>query len=115
MRIWIVNHYAKPPAASGGTRHYALAKELRRRGHRATVVVASFDHGTRKQAFVVPGKNWRSGTVDAEKRLWRFYPRMPSDTIARGAGTEIPSAANHLAVAAKRGDAECTSALLSCT
>jgi glycosyltransferase involved in cell wall biosynthesis len=32
VKVWIVNQYALPPSASGGTRHYSLARALRARG-----------------------------------------------------------------------------------
>jgi glycosyltransferase involved in cell wall biosynthesis len=32
VKVWIVNQYALPPSASGGTRHYSLARALRERG-----------------------------------------------------------------------------------
>ncbi|HKU60777.1 MAG TPA: glycosyltransferase family 4 protein [Gemmatimonadales bacterium] len=32
MKVWIVNQYALPPSASGGTRHYSLARALASRG-----------------------------------------------------------------------------------
>jgi hypothetical protein len=31
MRVWLINHYALPPSEPGGTRHYALARELIRK------------------------------------------------------------------------------------
>ncbi len=37
-RVLIVNHYAVPPWASGGTRHFALAKWLKDHGWHATIV-----------------------------------------------------------------------------
>jgi glycosyltransferase involved in cell wall biosynthesis len=32
VKVWLVNQYALPPSASGGTRHYSLARALRQRG-----------------------------------------------------------------------------------
>lgn len=46
LRIWIVNHYAVPPAEPGGTRHFHLASELLRRGHQVLVIASSFNHST---------------------------------------------------------------------
>src|SRR5712691_4314570 len=45
MNISIVNHYAVPPSESFGTRHFSLARELSRRGHRPTIFASSFRHG----------------------------------------------------------------------
>jgi glycosyltransferase involved in cell wall biosynthesis len=49
VRVWLVNHYALPPSEPGGTRHYALARELIRSGHDVMVIASSFNHATRKQ------------------------------------------------------------------
>jgi glycosyltransferase involved in cell wall biosynthesis len=43
MDIWIANHYAIADDASGGTRHFSLARELVRRGHRVTIFASAFD------------------------------------------------------------------------
>jgi glycosyltransferase involved in cell wall biosynthesis len=37
VRVWIVNQYALPPSASGGTRHYSLARALGERGTRVEI------------------------------------------------------------------------------
>lgn len=48
MNIWIVNHYAAPPGASGGpSRHLGLSRALRDRGHQVTIHASAFDHYTR--------------------------------------------------------------------
>jgi glycosyltransferase involved in cell wall biosynthesis len=44
VRILIVNHYAIPPSSAGGTRHFSLAKELERAGHKVLIVAASYHH-----------------------------------------------------------------------
>lgn len=44
MRIWIVNHYALLPAQSGGTRHYELARALKRLDHEPLIVGAGRHH-----------------------------------------------------------------------
>jgi glycosyltransferase involved in cell wall biosynthesis len=56
MRVWLVNHYALPPSEPGGTRHYALARELIRSGHDVTVIASSFNHATRTQMSCAHGK-----------------------------------------------------------
>lgn len=48
MKVWIVNHYALPPDEAGGTRHYTLAKELKKLGHEPYLIASSFDHAKRK-------------------------------------------------------------------
>ncbi len=44
MKIWILNHYAIPPDRAGGTRHFDLAKEWEKRGHKTTIIAANFDY-----------------------------------------------------------------------
>ncbi len=56
MRVWLVNHYALPPSEPGGTRHYALARELIRNGHEVTVIASSFNHATGTQMSCAHGK-----------------------------------------------------------
>lgn len=48
MRVWIVNHYAVPPTQGGGTRHFAIADELIRRGHEVMIVASNINHLTRR-------------------------------------------------------------------
>ena len=42
--IWWLNHHAVPPVVSGGTRHFALAKSLKKLGYKTTIINGSFDH-----------------------------------------------------------------------
>lgn len=52
MNIWLVNQYAVPPDAAGGTRHYGLARALGDLGHRVIVFASTFNHMTRTQRTV---------------------------------------------------------------
>lgn len=56
MRVWLVNHYGLPPSEPGGTRHYALARELIGRGHDVTVIASSFNHATGRQMSLPNGR-----------------------------------------------------------
>jgi glycosyltransferase involved in cell wall biosynthesis len=56
MRVWLVNHYALPPSEPGGTRHYALARELMRNGHDVTIIASSFSHATKLQLSCTQGR-----------------------------------------------------------
>lgn len=47
--VWILNHYAQEPGGPGGTRHYSLAKNMRRHGWRAVVIAASVELNTGRQ------------------------------------------------------------------
>ncbi|NER46562.1 MAG: glycosyltransferase family 4 protein [Symploca sp. SIO1A3] len=44
MKIWMINHYATPPEWGSSTRHYTLAKELKKYGHEVTVIASSGQH-----------------------------------------------------------------------
>ncbi|OKY73766.1 MAG: glycosyltransferase WbuB [Desulfobulbaceae bacterium DB1] len=42
--IWLINQYASTPQTGMGGRHYYLAKELAKQGHKVYLVAASFTH-----------------------------------------------------------------------
>ena len=42
--IWIINQYASTPETGMGGRHYYLAKELARQGHKVYLIAAGFTH-----------------------------------------------------------------------
>lgn len=42
--IWWINHHAVPPVVPGGTRHFSLAKSLKKLGYETTIINGSFDH-----------------------------------------------------------------------
>nr|HIL76348.1 glycosyltransferase WbuB [Rhodospirillales bacterium] len=42
--IWIINQYASTPNSGMGGRHYYLAKELAKQGHKVYLVAASYTH-----------------------------------------------------------------------
>lgn len=49
MKIWLINHYATPPDYGSSTRHYVLAKELRKHGHEVTIIASQFHHLTNSE------------------------------------------------------------------
>jgi len=51
MNLWIINHYANGPNSVGVTRHFDLAKELVRKGHKVTIFAASYNHWTKTERF----------------------------------------------------------------
>ena len=42
--IWLINQYASTPETGMGGRHYYLAKELAKQGHKVYLIGASFNH-----------------------------------------------------------------------
>ena len=70
MRVWLVNHYALPPQRAGGTRHYALARELIRRGHEVTLIASSVDYMRRQEAYLAPNERARLEQVGEVPFLW---------------------------------------------
>lgn len=74
MHVWLVNHYALPPSEPGGTRHYALARYLIRRGHQVTIIAANFNHATGKHRPKKTGKLYTSEHFDEVPFLWLRVP-----------------------------------------
>lgn len=64
--VWILNHYAQEPGGPGGTRHYSLAKALRRNGWAASLIAASTEHGTGRERLAA-----------AESRRLDYFDEVP--------------------------------------
>ncbi len=83
MNIWLVNHYAILPQQAGGTRHYALARELVEREHQVTIVASSFDHTTRQELHISDGAPSRLEVVDGIRFLWLRTPPYGGNSARR--------------------------------
>jgi glycosyltransferase involved in cell wall biosynthesis len=83
MRIWIINQYAIPPTQAGGTWHYAMAKELGRRGHGVTIIAGSLDHGSGKQYACSSRRGWQRDLVDGVDFLWLRVPTHRGNSLGR--------------------------------
>lgn len=71
MNIWIFNHYAIGPGASGGTRHYDLAKQLVQQGHQVTIFASSFNHQLRKEGHIFdPKLKYKEDHYDGVRFVW---------------------------------------------
>ncbi len=71
MNVWIFNHYAIGPGASGGTRHYDLAKQLVKQGHQVTIFASSFNHQSRKEEHIFESKlSYKEEYFDDVKFVW---------------------------------------------
>ena len=62
--IWIINHYAGSRVHGMEYRHYWLAQEFLRMGHRPAIVAASFHH------LLTKPPEHRSGDVDGVPYVW---------------------------------------------
>lgn len=83
INIWIINHYAIHPSEPGGSRHYSLAKELAKKGHRVTVVASNFQHGTgRYNADLGKGK-FKEEMIDGIRFVWIAAPGYEGNTVRR--------------------------------
>lgn len=54
MTIYIINQFALKPSVPGGTRHFSLAKEFVRAGHKVYIIASNVHYATREQ-FAVSG------------------------------------------------------------
>lgn len=77
--IWILNHYAGTDA-SPSTRHYDLARELVRKGHRVTIFAAGFHYQKLVEERLAPGETWKSEDHDGVRFVWiRTFPYRRND------------------------------------
>ena len=82
MRIWIINHYAAPPAMAGGTRHYQLARQLKQRGHDVLIIAANYNHFS--QSFMpTPAGVGKIDDAYEVPFIWIPTPRYRGNTLSR--------------------------------
>jgi glycosyltransferase involved in cell wall biosynthesis len=67
--LWILNHYAGT-AASPSTRHYDLARELVRKGHRVTIFASSFNHQKFVEERLLPGETSKQEDHEGVRFVW---------------------------------------------
>lgn len=71
----MLNHYATPPDAPGSTRHYEFARDLIKRGHRATILASAFGHYTRRDDRLIGRQCSRTENIDGVEFIWlRTFP-----------------------------------------
>ena len=71
--VWILNHYAKDPSDSGGTRHFHLVEHLKAYGWCGHIIAASVDHATGNQRLGVD-ENFRLEILQDVNFLWIKTP-----------------------------------------
>lgn len=57
--IWILNHYAITPDLPGGTRHFDIARQLVKNGHRVVIIASSYLHVMDKKCPLFYQLIWR--------------------------------------------------------
>ena len=80
--VWILNHYANPPAFPGGARHHSLALHLPEYGWKATVLVSSVIHHANRQ-LLPDGVGSAVETVEGVDYLRLRIPQYEDNSIHR--------------------------------
>lgn len=70
MNIWIFNHYAVGPNASGFTRHYDFAKELIKRDVKVSIFAASFNYQTKQETVNYSDSWYKIEYIDDVRFVW---------------------------------------------
>ena len=80
--VWIINHYAQPPAGSGGTRHFDLARHLQEHGWNTWIFAASIELNTQKQRLE-KHEHTRSEAIADVNFRWINTPGYSGNGIGR--------------------------------
>lgn len=70
MHLWILNHYAGPPATTPATRTYDLAQELARSGIQCTIFACSFNHYSFQEEQLQPHQLFRIELLERVRVIW---------------------------------------------
>jgi glycosyltransferase involved in cell wall biosynthesis len=81
MNILLINHYAGSPEHGMEYRHYYLAREWVRSGHRVTIVSGSFSHLRTRQPAV--SGDWVADTIDGIRYVWLRTPVYAGNGLGR--------------------------------
>jgi len=81
MNILIINHYAGSPKHGMEYRHYYLAREWVRLGHKVTIVAASYSH-LRSSGPEMSG-HMTGEEIDGVRYLWLKTPRYRGNGLGR--------------------------------
>lgn len=79
MKVWIVNQYALPPSASGGTRHYSLSRALQPRGIEVEIFCSTRNYLTGRTIA-------EAGTRDCAGVRFTFVDAGPAPPVGRRTG-----------------------------
>jgi len=71
--IWIINQYASTPQTGMGGRHYYLARELAKQGHRVYLIAASYTHLLRESPSIQ--ESYEVKEIEGFNFVWVRMPR----------------------------------------
>ena len=71
--IWIINQYASTPKTGMGGRHYYLAKELAKQGHKVYLIAASYTHLLRNPPHFKD--TFKVESIDGFQFVWVNIPK----------------------------------------
>jgi len=81
VRVWVVNQFAVPPTQSGGTRHFALAKEMRKLGAETSIVAADVNYHSGKSGVLSAGARYRLEEHEGVEFLWLRSVSSHSESV----------------------------------
>ena len=70
QHVWIINQFSISPLESGGTRHYSLAKELKKFGFITTIIASANNYYTGKPRALPEGQSAHMEEIDGVRFLW---------------------------------------------
>lgn len=83
LTIWVFNHYAIPPSEAGGSRHFALARNLIARGHRVFIVASCRNYQAPEHSRLSTGESSRLEVIDGVPFLWLKTSAYRTNGISR--------------------------------
>ena len=83
MRVWVVNQFAVPPTQSGGTRHFALAKEMGKLGAETSIIAADINYHSGKSGVLTEGARYRLQEHEGVEFLWLRSVSSHSESVLK--------------------------------
>lgn len=83
MNIWIIHQHAIPPTEPGSTRHYSIARHLKKRGHDVSIVCSAISHQTRTNMLAKRGGSRLLSEHDGVRFLRLRSPRYAAQHFRR--------------------------------
>jgi glycosyltransferase involved in cell wall biosynthesis len=83
VRVWVVNQFAVPPTQSGGTRHFALAKEMRKLGVETSIIAADVNYHSGKSGVLAEGARYSLAEHEGVEFLWLRSVSSHSESVVK--------------------------------